>query len=366
MRCDLVPLVLLVACFLVPIFPSVNAFSENCDVAGQDFEANNSLRCSDSCLVMGTPSRPQWFINPTDQVVEYRDIFSMELRVSDAEGIDHWWTSNSLFRISPLDGTTAVITNASLLYVGVYELAVRAYNPSNQYCSASFSVTIQDTIAPTFTIPPEDETLVYGQVLEQHLSAEDLSIGIYWSVSNSWRFSISSDGLLRSRNVLGVGQYQVSVTVTDNYDNSRVATCTIEVIDTGGAYTQPWLGIFLAATILGFLLLGLVIWQRSRGDRLRPGLLEPASVTGGRARRTAPQCRECGAAIRTKGAKECPSCGAKRWQCTVCHTFIETGEKYLRCPHCSNPAHRTHLLEWLKIKGVCPFCQQKLRRSELV
>lgn len=47
--------------------------------------------------------------------------------------------------------------------------------------------------------------------------------------------------------------------------------------------------------------------------------------------------------------------------CMVCARLIDADELILSCPHCGGQAHRSHLEEWLKSKGVCPMCRRKLR-----
>ncbi|MFW9855765.1 MAG: hypothetical protein ACFFFG_11920 [Candidatus Thorarchaeota archaeon] len=33
----------------------------------------------------------------------------------------------------------------------------------------------------------------------------------------------------------------------------------------------------------------------------------------------------------------------------------------MSCPDCGQPFHRSHLLEWLKVKRQCPKCRTALR-----
>ena len=56
----------------------------------------------------------------------------------------------------------------------------------------------------------------------------------------------------------------------------------------------------------------------------------------------------------------------KREQCIVCNLPIKNGEKIGRCPHCTHTAHLDHFLEWIKIKGICPFCKGKLSQGKLL
>ncbi|MHA1232676.1 MAG: hypothetical protein ACTSRP_21200 [Candidatus Helarchaeota archaeon] len=52
-------------------------------------------------------------------------------------------------------------------------------------------------------------------------------------------------------------------------------------------------------------------------------------------------------------------------RCIVCNLPIKENEKAVKCPHCRNWAHTDHLLEWIKIKGKCPFCSRPLNRNQL-
>ena len=55
----------------------------------------------------------------------------------------------------------------------------------------------------------------------------------------------------------------------------------------------------------------------------------------------------------------------KRERCIVCNLPINNSDKIGRCPKCSHSAHLDHFLEWIKIKGICPFCKRKLKSSDL-
>jgi hypothetical protein len=61
----------------------------------------------------------------------------------------------------------------------------------------------------------------------------------------------------------------------------------------------------------------------------------------------------------------CPYCGVKIPQCIICFLPIIKGEKYVNCPHCGSFAHRDHLIEWIKIKGSCPYCKERLSEFEI-
>jgi predicted RNA-binding Zn-ribbon protein involved in translation (DUF1610 family) len=51
--------------------------------------------------------------------------------------------------------------------------------------------------------------------------------------------------------------------------------------------------------------------------------------------------------------------------CTICNQPIEEDEEEVRCPYCSNMAHKTHMLEYLHVHGKCPSCGHSLTESKL-
>ena len=52
-------------------------------------------------------------------------------------------------------------------------------------------------------------------------------------------------------------------------------------------------------------------------------------------------------------------------RCIVCNLSIKKEERIAHCPSCGHPAHRDHLLEWIKIKGICPFCKRKITADKV-
>jgi ABC-type multidrug transport system fused ATPase/permease subunit len=51
--------------------------------------------------------------------------------------------------------------------------------------------------------------------------------------------------------------------------------------------------------------------------------------------------------------------------CTVCNLPIYAKEEVIECPICHDLIHKSHFLEWLKIKGSCPSCKSHLRDSQI-
>jgi hypothetical protein len=104
-------------------------------------------------------------------------------------------------------------------------------------------------------------------------------------------------------------------------------------------------------------------------------------------------CNHCHAVIILSNAKFCSNCGASLRQglkdttplgervkaksksgavavagngekCVVCDLQLNRGDDVVWCPSCGNPAHRTHLLEWIHVKNRCPVCGEHLREQD--
>jgi len=50
--------------------------------------------------------------------------------------------------------------------------------------------------------------------------------------------------------------------------------------------------------------------------------------------------------------------------CRVCNLPLYDSEEAEKCPVCGSSMHKSHFLEWLKIKGYCPACSKKITNSE--
>ncbi len=49
-------------------------------------------------------------------------------------------------------------------------------------------------------------------------------------------------------------------------------------------------------------------------------------------------------------------------RCMVCNLIVEPSKQnIIYCPHCNSPAHREHLIEWIKIKSFCPNCKKTIK-----
>ena len=167
---------------------------------------------------------PTWDFQPVDQTVEFGDPFSYDIGASDGSGIDHYWVNDTLFSISS-DG---LITNATDLAVGVVWLEVRAYDPYDNFCTATFKVTVQDTTIPTWDEAPGNHHFEDSIPFAYDVNATDLAgIDHYWV--NDTTFAVDIDGLITNVTDLVPNVYWLEIRAYDPSDNYCTATIRIEV-----------------------------------------------------------------------------------------------------------------------------------------
>ncbi|MHA1556054.1 MAG: RING finger domain-containing protein [Candidatus Heimdallarchaeota archaeon] len=51
--------------------------------------------------------------------------------------------------------------------------------------------------------------------------------------------------------------------------------------------------------------------------------------------------------------------------CMICKLSLKADQAATQCPMCQSMFHRNHIVEWLRVKGKCPVCQQNLRSESL-
>ncbi len=68
------------------------------------------------------------------------------------------------------------------------------------------------------------------------------------------------------------------------------------------------------------------------------------------------RCSSCG--FFTFGYS-CRNC-TEEVSCGICKGSIREGDAVEFCPHCGFVGHRDHLREWVRLKGICPWCKAEL------
>ena len=110
--------------------------------------------------------------------------------------------------------------------------------------------------------------------------------------------------------------------------------------------------------------------SRLIGEGMLQGVLEskkftrlatgPISLISKKAK---PICARCGIAF-TESI--CPQCGIDTSRCIVCSKALTLNDSDLMsCPFCKSIGHPAHLKEWVKTRGSCPNCSNRLTMEML-
>lgn len=76
-------------------------------------------------------------------------------------------------------------------------------------------------------------------------------------------------------------------------------------------------------------------------------------------------CFWCGNLLRKHG-EFCSDCGKKILRCIVCKLPISFGDEIGKCSLCESKGHFAHLFEWVKTKGTCPHCLQRIPTQAII
>ncbi|NPE07251.1 MAG: hypothetical protein GNW80_03125 [Asgard group archaeon] len=76
-------------------------------------------------------------------------------------------------------------------------------------------------------------------------------------------------------------------------------------------------------------------------------------------------CFWCGFPLK-KHSEFCPDCGKRILRCTVCKLPISFGDEIGKCSLCESKGHFAHLFEWVKTKGTCPHCLQRIPTQAII
>ena len=175
----------------------------------------NSISATFEVTVLAS-TPPTWDQIPTNQFIEFGNGFRYDLNATDFSGISGWWINDTTsFAISG----AGVITNSISLSVQVYGLRVNVTDRLGNIQTAVFTLTVQDTIAPTWVQTPVDLVIESGGSFRYDLNATDLSgIDKYW-LNDTAHFTMSSSGVLTNSTSLLAGVYGLHVYVNDTHGN---------------------------------------------------------------------------------------------------------------------------------------------------
>ena len=131
-----------------------------------------------------------------------------------------------------INSTSGVIRNATLLQIGDHPLTVSATDTFGNINSTLIFVRVRDTIAPSWSQFPVNQTIEFGIPFVYDLNATDLQT-ITFGISDTTNFSInSSSGLIRNATLLQVRNHQLTVNASDPSGNINSTLIFVRVVDT--------------------------------------------------------------------------------------------------------------------------------------
>ncbi|TFG03831.1 hypothetical protein EU538_13005, partial [Candidatus Thorarchaeota archaeon] len=111
---------------------------------------------------------PDWIETPTDQFLEAGDVLNYDINASDPNGLSKWMLNvTTAFSID----SEGVVRTPLRLPVGEYHVEVSVSDVHNNWRSHIFAVTVEDTTAPDWVFPPEDQSLGFNEGIDYVLYA---------------------------------------------------------------------------------------------------------------------------------------------------------------------------------------------------
>ncbi len=181
-------------------------------------------------LVIVDFTPPTWIEIPTDQVIEYGTYLVYDLNATDPAGLSIWWINDTAH--FSIDAEGIIRSTDRWLRIGYYGVEVGVNDSCGNILLGVFRVTVRDSTPPVFTRTPLDQYVEFGDDFEYRLYASDPSGIRYWSLNDSLRFAISSQGVVTNRILLNPGTYGLCVSVEDWFGNIAYAYFDVIVQDT--------------------------------------------------------------------------------------------------------------------------------------
>jgi hypothetical protein len=167
---------------------------------------------------------PSWLEIPGDQESEYFISFVYNINATSSSGLDLWWVNDTIHFSVDLNG---VVSNASVLDIGVYPVKVFVNDTWGRPINATFLVTVEDTIGPIWVDAPSIIPTEFGDYASFDVNASDPSGISSWWLNNTVQFDIDANGTVTSKFTLPVGSYGLRIFVNDSRDNRVNTTLTV-------------------------------------------------------------------------------------------------------------------------------------------
>ncbi|RDE12402.1 MAG: hypothetical protein C4K48_10045, partial [Candidatus Thorarchaeota archaeon] len=119
-----------------------------------------------------------------------------------------------------------VITNTMELAVGTYLIEVHVQDASGNTLTGTVTLQVDDTLNPVYVLPPSNQVVPYGQVIEFDIVAYDISGIATWS-QNSTDFTmlLDSEGPVTTAHFTSIGilapdTYYIAMVIADSSANA--------------------------------------------------------------------------------------------------------------------------------------------------
>lgn len=165
---------------------------------------------------------PSWVQLPSAQTNQYYTSFTYAINASDYfNGLPISYTINDTSNFV-INASTGIITNITLLSIGVHAVNVTATDSQGNVNSTIFDITTSDTSTPYFT-SGQSLSVAYASSFSYDINATDTyGVPLVYAINDS-RFIINNiTGVLSNNSFIDVGVYNMTLNVTDgtNYNLS--------------------------------------------------------------------------------------------------------------------------------------------------
>ncbi|MGY5878668.1 MAG: NosD domain-containing protein [Candidatus Thorarchaeota archaeon] len=187
--------------------------------------AMNSV--NDSVIITITDTTaPEWSTTPENQYVEFGYNLQYQALASDNHQIDHYSINDTIRFSIDSEGN---VRNMLPLEIGRYGVHIEAHDSSGFFCTADFTVFVQDTTGPIWVQTPVDQQIWEEESFRYDLNATDLSGVDSWGINDTIHFTINQDGVVTNQVTLELGTYSLQIAVSDTLGNIRIAVFTVTV-----------------------------------------------------------------------------------------------------------------------------------------
>jgi hypothetical protein len=171
---------------------------------------------------------PAWMETPTNQIIETGGQLDYSLDASDASGVSHWIVNETTHFAMTGGGR---LINIVALDPGTYWVSVTVFDVYHNSRSVVLSITVTDSISPQWIETPTDQVAELGSSFTYTLQAYDYSGIDAWRLGDTVYFNVDSEGVIRNSTSLVIGDYEITVYVSDLVGNTQTATFTVTVSD---------------------------------------------------------------------------------------------------------------------------------------